>query len=147
MHRVFAAGLCLFFAWTASDIAKNHPYQYAYYNRLGHANAETQMELDYWVVSTRNAMQRLLEVPRDESLPLRISARDDMSQLGLDRSYATLSAQEREALEVVADPEAPYLFSNTTYAVIYEVEPPEGYHVLFTLDSYSIPICTVYERD
>ena len=33
------------------------------------------------------------------------------------------------------------------YAIIYEVDPPEGYHVLFTLDSYSIPICTVYERD
>ena len=136
MHRVFAAGLCLFFAWTAGDIAKNHPYQYAYYNRLGHKNAETQMELDYWVVSTRNAMQRLLKEPRDESLPLQIGARDDMSQLGLDRSVATLAA-----------PEAPYLFSNTTYAIIYEVDPPEGYHVLFTLDSYSIPICTVYERD
>ena len=147
MHRVFAAGLCLFFAWTAGDIAKNHPYQYAYYNRLGHKNAETQMELDYWVVSTRNAMQRLLREPRDESLPLQIGARDDMSQLGLDRSFATLAAGEQAALEVVADPEAPYLFSNTTYAIIYEVDPPEGYHVLFTLDSYSIPICTVYERD
>ena len=54
---------------------------------------------------------------------------------------------ERELLEVVADPEAPYLLSNTTYAVIYEVDPPVGYHVLFTLNSYSIPICTVYERD
>ena len=147
MHRVFAAGLCLFFAWTAGDIAKNHPYQYAYYNRLGHRNAETQMELDYWVVSTRNAMQRLLKEPRDESLPLQIGARDDMSQLGLDRSFATLAAGEQAVLEVVADPEAPYLFSNTTYAIIYEVDPPEGYHVLFTLDSYSIPICTVYERD
>ena len=147
MHRVFAAGLCLFFAWTAGDIAKNHPYQYAYYNRLGHKNAETQMELDYWVVSTRNAMQRLLREPRDESLPLQIGARDDMSQLGLDRSFATLAAGEQAVLEVVADPEAPYLFSNTTYAIIYEVDPPEGYHVLFTLDSYSIPICTVYERD
>ena len=147
MHRVFAAGLCLFFAWTAGDIAKNHPYQYAYYNRLGHKNAETQMELDYWVVSTRNAMQRLLKEPRDESLPLQIGARDDMSQLGLDRSFATLAAGEQAVLEVVADPEAPYLFSNTTYAIIYEVDPPEGYHVLFTLDSYSIPICTVYERD
>ena len=147
MHRVFAAGLCLFFAWTAGDIAKNHPYQYAYYNRLGHRNAETQMELDYWVVSTRNAMQRLLKEPRDESLPLQIGARDDMSQLGLDRSFATLAAGEQAVLEVVADPEAPYLFSNTTYAIIYEVDLPEGYHVLFTLDSYSIPICTVYERD
>ena len=100
-----------------------------------------------WVVSTRNAMQRLLKEPRDESLPLQIGARDDMSQLGLDRSFATLAAGEQAVLEVVADPEAPYLFSNTTYAIIYEVDPPEGYHVLFTLDSYSIPICTVYERD
>lgn len=34
MHRRLCGGLCLFFAWTAGDIAKNHPYQYAYYNRL-----------------------------------------------------------------------------------------------------------------
>lgn len=93
MHRRLCGGLCLFFAWTAGDIAKNHPYQYAYYNRLGHKNAETQMELDYWVVSTRNAMQRLLKEPRDESLPLQIGARDDMSRLGLDRSFATLAAR------------------------------------------------------
>ena len=147
MHRVFAAGLCLFFAWTAWDIAKNHPYQYAYYNRLGHENAQEEMELDYWVVSTRNAMQRLLTEARDETLPLQISARDDMSLLGLERSHATLSNQEREAIEVTRDENAPYLFSNTTYAVIYGVEPPEGYHVLFALESYSVPIATVYERD
>ena len=45
---------------------------------------------DYWVVSTRNAMQRLLKEPRDESLPLQIGARDDMSRLGLDLSLIHL---------------------------------------------------------
>ena len=147
MHRVFAAGLCLFFLWTGWDMMKNHPYQYAYYNRLGHAGAEERMELDYWVVSTRNAMLRLIDEPRDESLPLVIGARDDMSQIGLDRSHGTLPEAARSALQAVSDPDAPYLFYNTTYAVIYGVDPPEGYHALFSLDSYGVPICTVYERD
>lgn len=147
MHRVFAAGLCLFLGWTAWDIARNHPYQYAYYNRLGHPDAETCMELDYWVVSTRNAMQRLIGGPRDESLPLEIAARDDMSRLGLTRSHATLPPAQREALAVSEDENAPYLFYNTTYANIYGVDPPQGYHLLFTLDSYDLPLCAVYERD
>ena len=124
-RRVFATLLGLCMAFTGVGIATQHPYQYAYYQPLVQLRGMDYNELDYW----------------------NVSARDDMSQLGLDRSFATLAAGEQAALEVVADPEAPYLFSNTTYAIIYEVDPPEGYHVLFTLDSYSIPICTVYERD
>lgn len=147
MHRIFAAGLCLFFAWTAWDISRNHPYQYAYYNRLGHAGAETGMELDYWDVSTANAMRRLPEAPRDERLPLVLGARDDMSWFGVSNGYKVLAPTLREALSIAEDADAPYLFFNTTYARIYGVAPPEGYHELFRLESYGLTICTVYERD
>lgn len=147
MHRLFVIGLCLFFLWTAGDIWRNHPYQYGYYNRLAHNTAEADMELDYWDVSTLNAMKRLLTEERDESLPLLLGARDDMSWFGVEKGYEVLGAEERAALSIAEEDDAPYLFSNTTYARIYGVAPPEGYHELFTLDSYGLRLCTVYEAD
>ena len=147
MHRIFAAGLCLFFIWTGRDIARNHPYQYAYYNRLAHETAQTDMELDYWVVSTTNALRRLGECERDERLPLTVGTRDDMGWVGISRSYGVLDDDLRAAITVSYDADAPYLFYNTTYAQIYGVAPPEGYHELFTLRSYDLAICTVYEKD
>ncbi len=147
MHRLFAAGLCLFFLWTAGDISRNHPYQYGYYNRLAHDSAEAEMELDYWDVSTLNAMKRLLEADREEKLPLVLGARDDMSWFGVEKGYEVLGEEERSSLTIAKDRDAPYLFFNTTYARIYGVAPPEGYHELFGLDSYGLRLCTVYELD
>lgn len=147
MHRLFALGLCLFFVWTAGDIYRNHPYEYGYYNRLGHNTAETDMEMDYWDVSTKNAMEKLLTVQRDENLPLVLGARDDMSWFGVTHAYEVLTPENREKLTIAEDRDAPYLLVNTTYARIYGVAPPEGYHELFTLRSYDLALCTVYEKE
>lgn len=147
MHRLFAAGLCLFFLWTAGDISRNHPYQYGYYNRLAHDSAEAEMELDYWDVSTLNAMKRLLSVERDEELPLVLGARDDMSWFGVEKGYEVLGEEERALLSIAEERDAPYLFFNTTYARIYGVAPPQGYHELFAIESYGLRLCAVYELD
>lgn len=147
MHRVFAAGLCLCFVWMAWGIAANHPNQYAYYNRLGRSNSEVDMELDYWDVSTVGAMEALLTHERDESLPLVLGARDDMSWFGVDKGYVVLAPEAKEALAIEENPDAPYLFYNTTYARIYGVDAPEGYHELFNIRSYGQRLCTIYEKD
>ena len=57
-RRVAAVALGLVFAFQAVGIATNHPYQYAYYNLLA-GKAEHRYELDYWDVSTVNAMRKL----------------------------------------------------------------------------------------
>ena len=147
MHRVFALGLCLCFAWMAWGIAQNHPNQYGYYNRLGRANSETDMELDYWDVSTVGAMEALLEHERDESLPLLLGARDDMSWFGVHHGYNVLSPENKAVLTIGENADAPYLFYNTTYARIYGVDAPEGYHELLTIRSYGQRLCTIYEKD
>lgn len=147
IQYVFLAGLVLFYGWTASDIARNHPYQYAYYNRLGHEGAEESMELDYWDVSTVNAMRALLSAQRNEDLPLVLGAQDDMSWFGVSHGYAVLTPEEKERLSIRETEDAPYLFANTTYARIYGTEPPRGYHALVTLESYGLTLCTVYEKN
>ena len=147
IQYVFMAGLLLFYGWTAAAIVQNHPYQYAYYNRLGHEDAQTGMELDYWEVSTRNAMEQLLSCPeRDEGLPLHVGAREDMSWWGVYNAYQVMNPQERERLSVAYEKDAPYLFFNTTYTRLYGTQTPKGYHELFSLQSYGLTICTVYEK-
>jgi len=147
MHAVLLAGLLLFFGWTASGMIKNHPYQHSYYNLLGHRNAASAMELDYWELSTKNAMEKLLTCERNQNLALRIGALDEMSWNALESNHKALSPEIRKQIVIRNAKNTPYLFSNTTYKRIYGTQYPQGYHVLFQIKSYDVPICTVYERN
>jgi len=148
MHRVIAAGLCLLLGWQAWGIVQNHPNQYAYYNRLDRTNAEADMELDYWNVSTVGAMEQLLACKRNEELPLVLTGSDPMSSLGVELGHQMLSPEDRAELKVEKrTDDAPYILSNTTYARIYGVKPPEGYHPLLSVKSYGLKMCTIYEKD
>ena len=58
-----------------------------------------------------------------------------------------LSPENKAVLQIEENENAPYLFFNTTYARIYGVDEPKGYHELFTIRSYGQVLCTVYEKD
>lgn len=147
LKRAACLLLCLCFTITALGMALNHPYQYGYYNILTPGDASTQMELDYWVVSTVNAMKQLAAAPRDDRLALVLGAREPMSLFGIEHGHRVLSPALQATLSVTQDENAPYLFSNTTYARIYGTPAPEGYHVLFTLHAYGNILATIYEKD
>ncbi len=147
MHRLFAIAMCMCFLWMGMGIAANHPKQYGYYNRLGRANAEVDMELDYWDVSTVTAMRALISQDRNTGLPLVLGGSDPMSWFGVYWGYGVMKPEEKAVLTITEDENPPYLFYNTTYARIYGVDAPEGYHKLFTLRSYGQVLCTVYEKD
>ena len=146
MPAVFMAGLLLFFGWTAKDMADNHPYQYGYYNLLGNRNAEVDMELDYWDVSTVNAMERLVQTERNTELPLVLGASDPMSWHGVYHGYNVLEPDVKEQITITLEENSPYLFYNTTYARIYGVDAPEGYRELLAIESYGNTLCTIYEK-
>lgn len=146
MPVVFLAGLLLFFGWTAKDMAANHPYQYGYYNLLANRNAETEMELDYWDVSTKNAMEALLTVKRNEKLPLVLGGSDPMSWFGVSHAYEVMTPDQQALLTITPEEDPPYLFVNTTYALIYGIPQPEGYRKLLTIESYGNTLCAVYEK-
>ncbi len=146
MPAVFMAGLLLFFGWTAKDMAANHPYQYGYYNLLANRNAEVDMELDYWDVSTVNAMEMLATCDRNEELPLVLGGSDPMSWHGVYHGYNVLEPEVKAQMTITQEENPPYLFYNTTYARIYGVDTPEGYRELFRIESYGNTLCTVYEK-
>lgn len=131
---------------TGIGMGVNHPYQYCYYNPLAANGAQERMELDYWDVSTVNAIRGLMTAQRATELPLVLGARDDMSWFGLNTGRTALTAEEQDAIQLVEDGEAPYLYVNTTYGIIYGVEAPKGYRILFEIESYGNVIGTVYER-
>lgn len=83
------------------------------------------MELDYWDVSTVNALRLLMEAERNEKLPLNIAGTDALSQYGLDIAISALTAEEKDRLTVIQQQaDVPYLFMNTTYGRIYGVTVP-----------------------
>ena len=139
--------LALCMAAEGVGILQNHPYQYAYYNFLAPADAEETMELDYWDVSTVNALRLLLGSERNEALPLTVSGTDALSHLGLEQALSALTAEEKALLTVTNRQEdASYLWMNTTYGRIYGATVPRNWRVLLEIRSYGHTICTVYER-
>jgi hypothetical protein len=145
--RIAGAGaLALLILYQGIGIALNHPYQYAYYNELA-GDVQDQYELDYWELSTLNAMTLLAENgDRDPALPLAIGGGDEMSLFSLNQSAEMLPESLRGAVTVTEEENPPYVFSNATYAIIYGEQPGNGYKALFSIESYGNAVCTVYER-
>lgn len=146
LRAVACAMLALVFLYQAAGIAMNHPFQYAYFNAFA-KDTQADFELDYWDVSTVNAINKLMKTQgRDGDNPLVLGSRDEMSAFGLSTGYEALNATTKARLSITEDANAPYLFYNATYAQIYGVDAPEGYEALFSLYSYGNKLCTVYRK-
>ena len=52
----------------------------------------------------------------------------------------------KETTFITYDSQAPYYFLNTTSALGMDVKPPQGYRVLFTIESYGNILSTMYEK-
>lgn len=141
---VFAGILLACFAFTGVGLITNHPYQYTYFNALQPRDARHVMDLDYWNVSGSGAFQRLYDLRKDTPGELRVGCYfNDITIAAL-----KLPDEVNDKLVVTAGKEEPYLYYNSTYAHIYWAEePPQGYHVLFTVQSYGNTVGIMYERD
>jgi len=145
MHVVLLAGLVLFFGWTARDMARNHPYQYVYYNRLGHAAAMQELTAEEEKASAALALQKLLQSgERNARYRLVVGSYENESLPGLQAGHEALTAEEQKQVRISGKKNTYYLYSCDSRA---PAMPPEGYHELFRLQSYGLPLCTVYEKD
>ena len=144
LRRAFAVLIAACLLFTGTGIIRNHPYEFAYFNALVPRDREHYMELDYWNVGFAGAFRQLYELKQDTEGPLRVGCYFNDISIGAFK----LPESIRSRLIITTERDAPYLCYNSTYAYIYRVqEPPEGYHVLFTADSYGHTIITMYERD
>ena len=141
MRAVFTTLLCLCIAFTAAGMAKNHPHQSSYYNALAGSHL---METDYWNTGGTDALKRLIACEeRNEELPLEVGC----WFFDIQNARFKLSDEEKARLTTTTEADAPYLYYIENYVQIYEVPPPEGYHVLFEIESYGRLIGTMYEQN
>ena len=126
---------------TAVGMIVNHPHQSSYYNLL--ASRET-METDYWNTSGENALKKLIACDqRNKDLPLEVGC----YFFDIQNARFKLSEEERSILTTTTKKDSPYLYYIENYAQLYNVPEPDGYHVLFTLESYGRLVGTMYEKD
>lgn len=142
-------GLITIFTTQAGSIIVNHPYQYVYYNSLSR-QVDERYELDYWALSTYNAMEELItRSDRNQNLPL-ICSRPPIPphSYPMTNNYDALPEEDRLQLSYSADDiHAPYLIYNTTYMRIAGLSIPKGYHLLFSITAYRHPLVIVFESD
>ena len=136
--------ICILF--TAGGIILNHPNQNAYYNIVGRLLSPTNgMELDYWNLSAVNAIKELLN--KEKNAPIILGTSDPMSWHGIYNGYNVLSEKEKDKLTIVNNINAPYLFVNTTYQRIYNIEIPENYVKYLEIESYGQTIAVIYAKN
>lgn len=140
-RAICAGALCFCAAVTAMGMVYYHPHQSSYYNVLA---GNCLMETDYWNTGGTDALKRLLACEeRDESLPLEVGC----WFFDIQNARWKLSDGEKAVLTTTTAADAPYLYYIENYAQIYEAPPPEGYHVLFEIESYGRRIGTMYEQN
>lgn len=113
-RKVVGAGIFLIVAGGLVSagwfMAKYHPYQNVYFNRLAGRNIQEikkNFELDYWGLSYREALEYILKNDKDEAIKIKVS--NDAGKHSAD----ILRAEDRERLVYVKKPgQAKYFLSN-----------------------------------
>jgi hypothetical protein len=102
------------------------------------------METDYWNSSGEAALKKLIRSEeRNRDLPLEVGC----WFFDIQNARFKLSEAEKAVLTTTTDADAPYLYYIENYVQNYNVPDPEGYHVLFEVESYGRLVGTMYERD
>ena len=155
----FALTAASIFLFQSICILISHPYQYAYYNVLA-GNVEGRYELDYWGVSSYNALMKLAtSSTRNQMLPVsfRTTLVDYTSiDYPLDINYAALPKDMKDKMQFLSISEdspyfslsedATYLIYNTSYMSGNAPKTPSGYAELFSIISYNRVLVVVYEK-
>ncbi|MDD5873531.1 MAG: glycosyltransferase family 39 protein [Clostridia bacterium] len=98
---------------TALGIVANNPHEFAYFNILAGSDVEERYEMDYWLVSTKEALMRLYEQQYDGSDNIRIAA---VGTLGYNSIWKVTSTLPQNIAEVFVpgseEESAQYYFYN-----------------------------------
>lgn len=139
------AVICFMAANTVQTVA-NHPYQFAYFNLLAGKDAGYRYETDYWGVSTRDAIELILEDSPDDGATA-ISWGTDTTRLLLINAYNVLPTDEAMRVDLVYDySSADYIVVNSTRGIVYGTDIPEDFYLMHTIEAYGVPLTDIYAR-
>lgn len=122
-------------------VLSGHPYQYTYLNQLVKRPAEDNWDMDYWCVSSYQALEQLYHSgERNQEHALTVTGREAVLA-----EVISFPDKWNYEMEYVAPDSglANYVVINRNYDTMQQ----EGYHLLFTIDAYGNRLYEVYERD
>jgi len=122
VQNMIAIVLISSIAITAVNMYLNHPHQYAYFNILAGNNIAKNWELDYWGVSFRQGLEKLLAIDKSSHISISVSSEPGKTNLNI------LEAKSRKNLTIVDETNAKYHLSNYRFRREYDRfhagEPP-----------------------
>lgn len=132
-----------------AGILINNPYQYAYFNVLAGKDAQNRYEMDYWMVSTKQALLDLYRLHGNDGSDagkIKLASRGRMSANAVNKAMRVLPEDVAGRFEICGQAEADYLFVNSYGFVL---EPDErfdgsGYVKEVELKSYGHEVCCIY---
>lgn len=108
LRPALAAATAISFVATAGWMWRVHPLQNVYFNVLAGTNLQARFEMDYWGLSTRQGLEKVLANDARASILV-----GETNRLALPGSIWLLRPQDRQRLRVRSDPTIPdYTFTN-----------------------------------
>ena len=108
LRPVLVAATAISFLATAGWMWRVHPLQNVYFNVLAGSNLQARFEMDYWGLSTRQGLEKVLASDPRPSILV-----GETNRLALPGSIWLLRPQDRQRLRVRSDPTIPdYTFTN-----------------------------------
>ncbi len=144
--KISTFAVILLIAANTVQMAANHPYQFAYFNVLAGKDAGQRYETDYWGVSTRDALEFILEDSTNDGATA-ISWGTDKTRLLLINAYNVLPMDEAMKVELVYDySSADYIVVNSTSGIVCGTDIPEDFYLMHTIEAYGVPLTDIYAR-
>lgn len=132
---------------TAIQMGFNHPYQYAYFNVLTEREDRQLYDTDYWGVSTRDALDYILDHDNSNEM-VQISWGTDSTRLLLINAYNVMPYERGMKIDLVYDyDDAEYIVVNTTSGVVNGFEKPDGFYLLYSIEAYGNRLTDIYARE
>lgn len=148
LNKKYAFGAIIaYLAILAVGITINYPQEHSYFNVLAGNDVESRFELDYWNVSTREA----LEVISGEAQKASVGALNNPTLWGIQETW-NASPKKLQSSIIIAENwlDADYIIVNPGYAYLYSDEQykqvKENYTLVKQIKSYGNVINEIYKK-
>jgi len=141
------AAACMVCAVMFVGIAVNNSTQYAYFNILAGNDAQDRYEMDYWMVSTKNALMELYKNEYDGQQTIKLSSEGRMNANAITKALRVMPEEIADAFEVCSSDKAQYIFINR-YGLILDTDAQfdeNKYEKAVSVKSYGREISAVYK--
>ena len=146
VEKIFNLSILLFLFFNFYWLYKNHPFQNNYFNILAGKKVHEKFEIDYWGLSCRFALEKILK--DDQKQTIRVS---NVSFLPLIDNLDILTKKQKSRIEYSPNfEESDYLINNNIFVLANNnkiKKIPKNFVIYYQLFIDDILVTTIYKRD